>query len=125
MANQTNSHLHDYFSTLVESIRKDIECVFGILKARWTCLDKGFKYREIETWGQIFLTCAVLHNMMLSKMVWEGKPPRLKRGVYLASNGIWLEGPSEMLPLEMTNSAAKLKDAFDQRRGQLCHHVRI
>ena len=34
-------------------------------------LDKGFKYREIETCGQIFLTCAVFHNMMLSKMVCE------------------------------------------------------
>ena len=54
--------------------------------------------------------------MMLSEMVREGKPPRLQRGVHLASDGIWLEGPSETPPTEMTHNAAKLKDAFDQRR---------
>jgi len=125
MASQTNSRLHDYFSTLLESLRKDVECVFGILKSRWTCLDKGFKYRDIDICGQIFLTCAVLHNMMLSEMVREGKPPRVQRGVHLASDGMWLEGPSETPPPERTYNAAKLKDAFDQRRELLCHHVRV
>ena len=36
--------------------------------------------------------------MMLSEMVREGKPPRLQRGVHMASNGIWIEGPSDSLP---------------------------
>ena len=62
--------------------------------------------------------------MMLSEMVREGKPPQLQRGVHLASDGIWLEGPSETPPTEMTHDAAKVKDAFDQRRELLCHHVR-
>ena len=88
-------------------------------------LDKGFKYRDVKTCGQIFLTCAVLHNMMLSEMVQEGKPPCLQRGVHLASDGIWLEGPSESLPVPGTDNATKLKEAFDQRRMQLCHHLRI
>ncbi len=63
----------------IESLRKDVECVFGILKGRWASLDKGFEYRDLKTCGHIFLTCAVLHNMMLSAMVREGKPPRLQR----------------------------------------------
>ncbi len=71
-----NSRLEDYFLSMLESLRKDVEWVFGILKGRWASLDKGFKYRDVNTCGQIFLTCAVLHNMMLSEMVQEGKPPR-------------------------------------------------
>ena len=96
-----NGCLEDYFSSKVESLRKDVECVFGILKGRWASLHKGFKYRDVKTCGQIFFTCAVLHNMMLSEMVREGKPP-LQRGVHLASSGIWIEGPSDSLPVPRT-----------------------
>ncbi len=63
--------------------------------------------------------------MMLSEMVRESKPPRLRRGVHLASDGIWLEGPSESLPVPGTDNTTKLKEAFDQRRMQLCHHLCI
>ena len=63
--------------------------------------------------------------MMLSKMVREGKPPRLQRGVHLASSGMWLKGPSETIPVPGTDDATKLKNAFDLRRMQLCHHLRI
>jgi hypothetical protein len=63
--------------------------------------------------------------MMLSEMVRDGKPPRLQRGVHLASDGIWLEGPLESLPVPGTDNATKLKEAFDQRRMQLCHHLHI
>ena len=100
--------------------------MFGIMKRRWASLVKGLKYREIKTCGQIFLTCAVLHNMMLSKMVREDKPPRLQWGVHLASNsGMWIEGPMDPLPVPGTDNARRLKEAFDQRRMQLCHHLRI
>jgi hypothetical protein len=63
--------------------------------------------------------------MMLSEMVREGKPPYFQWGVHLASNGIWIEGPSDSLPVPGTDNASRLRDAFDQRRMQLCHHLRI
>ena len=125
MKAQTNSPLEDDFSTTLESLRKDVECVFGILKGRWTSLDKGFKYRKMKTCGEIFLTCAVLHNMMLSEMVREGRPPRLQRGVHLVSDGMWLERPSDIVPVPGTDKSNKLKEAFDLRWTQLCHHIRI
>jgi len=101
--------------------------VFGILKGHWASLDKGFKYRDVMTCGQIFLTCAVLHNMMLSEMVREGKPPCLQRGVNLASkNGIWIEGPLDSLPaVPGTDDESRLREAFHQCRMQLCHHLQI
>ncbi len=70
--------------------------------------------------------------MMLGEMVREDKPPRLQRGVRLANDGIWLEGPSEedsdsdeeQSDTEKKN-AAELKNEFDERRMQLCHHLRV
>ena len=115
--------LEDNFLSKVESLQNDVECVFGILKGRWASLDKGFKYRDVKTCEQIFFTCAVLHNMMLSEMVREGKLPCLQWGVHLASNGIWIEGPSDSLPVPETDNASRLRDTFDQRRMQLCHHL--
>jgi len=84
MGSQTNGRLEDYFSSKVESLRKDVECVFGILKGRWASLDKGFKYRDVKTCGQIFLTCVVLHNMMLSETNWC-----LALLSVLSTSGIW------------------------------------
>ncbi len=55
--------------------------------------------------------------MMLSEMVHEGKPSRLQCGRHLASNGMWLEGPSEPCPSVPCNAYSKqLKLEFDHRR---------
>ena len=127
MGSRLNGRLEDYFSSNIESVRKDVECVFGILKGRWASLDKGFKYRKVKTCGNIFLTCAVLHNMMLGEMMRENMPPRLQRGVRLPNDGMWLEGPSEEEHQSDSGerNAAELKHAFDERRMHLCHHLRV
>ena len=126
MGSRMNGRLEDYFSSNIESVRKDVECVFGILKGRWASLDKGFKYRKVKTCGDIFLTCAVLHNMMLGEMMRENMPTRLQRGVRFPNDGMWLEGPSEEHQSDSgARNAAELKHAFDERRMQLCHHLRV
>ena len=125
MGSRMNGRLEDYFSSNIESVRKDVECVFGILKGRWASLDQGFKYREVKTCGDIFLTCAVLHNMMLVEMLREDKPSPLQRGLCSASDGMWLEGPSDEQTDSDKTDAAELKEAFEKRRMQLCHHLRV
>ncbi len=121
------TRLEDLFSTNLESVRKDVECVFGILKSRWGCLDRGFKHRKMKVCGDIFTTCAVLHNMMLTEMVSEGRPSRLRGGQHLASDGgMWLEGPSKTPQTVPENGdSGKLKEAFDRRRTLLAHHLRV
>jgi hypothetical protein len=109
MGSKINGRLEDHFSSKVESLWKDVECVFGILKGRSASLDKGFKYLDVKTCGHIFMISAVLHNMMLSEMVRESKPPRLQWGVHLASSGTWLERPLEIIPVPGTDYATKLK----------------
>ena len=44
----TNSTLEGYFSTNLESVHKDVECTFGILKKRWKILHNGVMYWDIS-----------------------------------------------------------------------------
>ena len=65
-----NSSLEGYFSTNLESVQKDVECTFGILKKRWQTLNNGLNYCDIRTCG--------LHNFMLDQM--ERNQVRVGRG---------------------------------------------
>ena len=53
------------FSEWIESIRKDIECFFGILKKRFTVLMTGVRTHSIKKCDEVFLTCCALHNRLL------------------------------------------------------------
>ncbi len=48
-----------------ESIRKDSECTFGIEKKRFICLRLPFLIYKKNNVGNVFRTCAILHNMVL------------------------------------------------------------
>jgi hypothetical protein len=49
-----------------ESVRKDVECFFGILKARFWFLRNAVRYHSAETVQDAFRCCAILHNMLLA-----------------------------------------------------------
>lgn len=53
------------FSEWIESVRKDVECVFGILKSRFRFLRNAVRYHDKKTIENVFKTCCVLHNMLL------------------------------------------------------------
>ena len=50
------------FSQWLESLRKDVECTFGILKGRWRVLKSGIRVHNTEAADNIWLTCCALHN---------------------------------------------------------------
>ncbi len=77
MQSETNGEYEKCFSVNLESVRKDVECVFGILKGRFSYLDHCFKYHKVLACEKIFVACCVLHNMMLDEMVQEQAPPRV------------------------------------------------
>jgi hypothetical protein len=54
-----------YYNSNLESIRKDVECTFGILKKRWRILDYGLQYYDMKFCEMIFTVCCELHNMLL------------------------------------------------------------
>ena len=53
------------WSGWVESVRKDIECVFGILKGRFRCLKLPIYYHSKDAVDNMFFVCCILHNMLL------------------------------------------------------------
>lgn len=75
------------WSAWVESMRKDVECTFGILKGRWRILKAGVRIHGVEQVDQIWLTCCALHNWLLDI---DGLSEEWKEGVPVISD--W-EGP--------------------------------
>lgn len=59
------------WSGLVESMRKDIECIFGILKKRFLVLKHATRLHNFETLGHVFRSCCILHNMLLEHDGWD------------------------------------------------------
>lgn len=53
------------FSEWLESMRKDVECTFGILKGRFPVLRYGVRLQSIEKCDQLYVTCCALHNRLL------------------------------------------------------------
>ena len=114
-----NSSLEGFFSTNLESVRKDVECTFGILKKRWQVLNDGLDYRDINKCERIFNACCCLNNMMLDQM--ERNSVRIGRGAPIGNDGIWLDG-STVAP-EATDIMWSLQ--FAKRRLLLAKHLLV
>ena len=53
------------FSEWLESMRKDVECTFGILKQRFSVLRNGIRLGSIKNVDQVWLTCCAIHNKLI------------------------------------------------------------
>ena len=53
------------FSEWLESMRKDVECTFGILKKRFSVLKTGIRLGSIAQSDKVWRTCSALHNLLL------------------------------------------------------------
>ena len=53
------------WSRWIESMRKDVECTFGILKGRFVILQNGIRLHGLCNTDKVWLTCCALHNMLL------------------------------------------------------------
>lgn len=49
----------------MESVRKDIECVFALLKGRFRALKLPILFQKQSEIDNMFATCVILHNMLL------------------------------------------------------------
>lgn len=54
------------WSKWMESMRKDVECTFGILKGRWRILKTGVRVHGIAAVDRVWMTCCALHNWLLT-----------------------------------------------------------
>jgi hypothetical protein len=123
-----NASVKGYWSTNLESVRKDVECTFGIMKKRWRILEYGIHYRCIVTSEKIFVVCAILHNMLINEIDWsESDVPQVGRSVPKAGDAIYLEGPTDRdaaEPVSRSQKRNEKKDGVDwaARREQLSEH---
>lgn len=53
------------WSKWLESMRKDVECAFGIMKGRFRILKSGIRLHGVEIIDDIWFTCCALHNWLL------------------------------------------------------------
>lgn len=64
------------WSKWMESIRKDVDCTFGILQGRWRILKAGVRLWGVLKADGVWLTCCALHNWLLDidgfGGVWNG-----------------------------------------------------
>ena len=91
--------LEGYFSSNLESICKDVEGTFGILKKRWKIIEYGIRFRNIRKVEQVFVVSCILQNMMLSKMGLHDSSLRVGRGAPLSGDVIWLQGALPLAPV--------------------------
>lgn len=54
-----------YWSEWMESVRKDVECLFGRLKSRFRFLKNSIELHQQAQIDNVFFTCCILHNMIL------------------------------------------------------------
>ena len=53
------------WSEMVESLLKDVECTFGILKAIFAILKYGCRFTDMGVMDNIFKTCCTIYNQKL------------------------------------------------------------
>jgi hypothetical protein len=61
----TTSLKEYHWSEWLESMRKDVECTFGILKGCWRILKNGVRVHGHEATDMVWKTCCALHNWLL------------------------------------------------------------
>jgi hypothetical protein len=109
-------------STNLESMQKDEECTFEIIKKRWQVLHHGFKQCDTLICEKIFVMCYCLHNILLDFM--ERNNVRIGCGYPIGNDGVWLDGHTAEVS---TNNATEryLLIQFGQRRTLLAKHLRV
>jgi len=69
---QSSTQEEHQWSEMIESLRKDIECFFGILKQIFAILKYGCRLQNLDEVDNIFLACCAMYN---EKLKTEGKKP--------------------------------------------------
>ena len=63
LAPQTQKH--KLFAVAQEACRKDVECAFGVLQARFAIVHGLARFFHLETLQKIMKACIILHNMIV------------------------------------------------------------
>ena len=82
------------WSSMMESIRKDVECAFGSLKQRFYYLKKFNRMKRQVDIDNAFHTCCILHNIILEDDGWLDEDlPNFPNGVKERLGKVFCEDP--------------------------------
>jgi len=114
---------------MLESLRKDVECVNGILKARWKILQSGIRLHEGSAVQQVVHTCVALHNMLLDangldERFDHAEEPTVQMDRAEADRFRQLEKDfaAEEIAEGMKRKGAEEEEGFKPRRKRLIEH---
>jgi hypothetical protein len=103
------------WSKWLELMRKDVECMFGILKGKWRILKSGVRIYGVDSVDHVWFTCCALHNWLLEV---DGLTEKWVGGIYkLTSNWDGDMGclDFEGILVEVPNALARLSTNLDPR----------
>ena len=112
------------WSKHVESMRKDVECVFGILKKRFLFLKHPIRLQNPEHIQNAFITCCALHNLLLDYDgfdEWEFHDVDWECAVNvehtkLEERSKQLAGKSKFFSDAFTHSEARMGNSIEQKK---------
>ena len=124
------------WSKRLESLRKDVERTFGALKKRFKVLKIPLLFRDASFMKNIFLTCCVLHNMLLQRDtqfneggfrgVGNSVPADLRRFVLVNNVRRLLSGSDDFSYMEQggidPEEVTEIDNGFEALRKQLATH---
>ncbi|CAN0110840.1 unnamed protein product [Ectocarpus sp. 6 AP-2014] len=106
------------FSKRLESVRKDVECFFGILKGRFRILKLAMAYQSQERIDNVFFTCCILHNMLHT---FDGMDQLVENRNWVSSAGV---GTTSVTEPEADSGSVGTKDVNDRPQVEAGHAVR-
>ena len=101
------------WSMWVESLRKVVECTFGIMKGRFRILKAGVRLHGVEAADKIWLTCCALHNWLLDETSTETDQWDGVRGLFSEEN-VWRHIINT--PLARIQNAPTMRDLRELQR---------
>lgn len=116
------------YNSYQEAYRKDIECSFGILQAKFGILRDPVRLWSLEDIDYIVLGCVILHNMVvesrLEEMNYELGPDELPVWTHAGNEQDHaVERPdAEWLSSQMQNLRSN-RAAFDEHQARLINHL--
>jgi hypothetical protein len=97
----------------LESMRKDVECTFGILKGRWRILKSGIRLHSAKAVDRVWKTCCALHNWLLEA---DGLDEEWEGGVSSDWEGELGEHDEEDVARNLPAAIANLHSPAERRR---------
>lgn len=131
------------WSEMLESLRKDVECLFGEMKQEFAILKYGCRFSSFELIDNIFLTCCAIHNQRkmiggLDQMWNTGeivpdeesdlsqKPGSVFRRFNERRDRVENDGMDEGYDrVQMNDVEAEHEDSYDVLRKKLITHFKV